>query len=67
MEACPFWVMQFNLEKGAAENCHLCYHRIDRGEKPAYVDKCIGRCMHFGEMEELLDHLGDKRSKFPVK
>ena len=64
MEACPFGVMQFNLEKGAAENCHLCYHRIDRGEKPACVDKCIGRCNHFGKIEELTTQLINKRWKF---
>ena len=52
IEACPFGVMQFNSEKNVAEKCHLCHHRIDRGERPACVDKCIGRCIHFGEMEE---------------
>ena len=64
IEACPFGVMQFDKEKGVAEKCHLCYHRIDRGERPACVDKCIGRCIHFGEMDELLIHWGDSRWKF---
>jgi Fe-S-cluster-containing dehydrogenase component len=63
MEACPFSVMQFNSEKGVVEKCHLCYHRIDRGERPACVDKCIGRCIHFGTQEELLTRLGDERFK----
>jgi tetrathionate reductase subunit B len=54
LEACPFGVMQFNSEKGIAEKCHFCYQRIDRGEKPACVEPCIGRCIHFGEAEELL-------------
>ena len=63
LEACPFGVMQFNSEKGVAEKCHLCYHRIDRGERPACVDKCIGRCIHFGTVEEVLARLGDKRLK----
>jgi Fe-S-cluster-containing dehydrogenase component len=63
IEACPFGVMQFNSEKGVAEKCHLCYHRIDRGERPACVDKCIGRCIHFGEIEELLSRMGDKHWK----
>jgi molybdopterin-containing oxidoreductase family iron-sulfur binding subunit len=35
------------------EKCHLCYHRIDRGEKPACVDQCMGRCIHFGTIKEL--------------
>jgi Fe-S-cluster-containing dehydrogenase component len=64
IEACPFGVMQFDSEKGIAEKCHLCYHRIDRGERPACVDKCIGRCIYFGTIEELLAQLGNKRWKF---
>ena len=60
-EACPFGVMQFNSEKGVAEKCHLCYHRIDRGEKPACVDKCIGRCIYFGTIEELLAKMAEKK------
>jgi len=64
IEACPFGVMQFNKEKGVAEKCHLCYHRIDQGKRPACVDVCIGRCIYFGEIGELLDRLGTKRWKF---
>lgn len=63
IEACPFGVMQFNAEKGVAEKCHLCYHRIDRGQRPACVDKCMGRCMYFGEIEALLHQFGQKRWK----
>ncbi len=64
IEACPFGVMQFNTEKGVAEKCHLCYHRNDRGERPACVDVCIGRCIYFGEIGELLNRFGHKRWKF---
>jgi len=51
LEACPFGVMQFNAEKRVAEKCHLCYHRLDRGEKPACVDKCPGHCIHLAEVD----------------
>jgi Fe-S-cluster-containing dehydrogenase component len=64
IEAFPFGVMQFNPEKGVAEKCHFCYHRIDQGERPACVDKCIGRCIYFGEIEELLAQLVERRWKF---
>jgi len=64
VEACPFGVMQFDMEKGLAGKCHLCYHRIDRGGRPACVDVCIGRCIHFGEIGELLSRLGDKGWRF---
>ena len=63
LEACPFGVMQFNPDRGVAEKCHLCYHRIDRGGRPACVDKCIGRCIYFGSVGEILARLGDKRLK----
>ena len=56
IEACPFGVMQFNKEKGFAEKCHLCYHRIDRGEKPACVDVCPGRCIYLS-----LIHISEPR------
>ncbi len=46
IDACPFGVMFFNPEKGIAGKCNLCYHRIDRGKKPACVDVCIGRCIN---------------------
>jgi Fe-S-cluster-containing dehydrogenase component len=61
LEACPFGVMQFNAEGGIAEKCHLCYHRIDRGEKPACIDPCPGRCIHVGSVEELVALFGNKR------
>ena len=64
LEACPLGVMQFNTEKGVAEKCHLCYHRIDRGERPACVDACLGRCIHFGEVKELLPQWADRRWQF---
>lgn len=59
-EACPFRMMQFNEGKGVTEKCRLCYHRTDRGENPVCVDKCIGRCVYFGEIRKLLIHIEDK-------
>jgi len=64
LEACPFGVMQFNTPKGVAEKCHFCYHRIDRGERPACVDKCLGRCIHFGEVKDLLTQWPGRRWQF---
>ncbi len=64
IEACPFGVMQFNTEKEVAEKCHLCYHRIDQGRRPACVDVCIGRCIYFGEIGQLLAQLGEKYLRY---
>lgn len=38
--ACPYNVPEYNSDKGKVEKCHMCYERIDRGEKPACVASC---------------------------
>jgi Fe-S-cluster-containing dehydrogenase component len=52
--------MQFNSLKGVAEKCHFCHHRLDRGERPACVDMCLGRCIHFGEVKDFLPQWADR-------
>jgi Fe-S-cluster-containing dehydrogenase component len=47
--ACPYHAIQFNPEKGVAQACTLCAHRVDAGVEPACVRACIGRCMTFGD------------------
>jgi Fe-S-cluster-containing dehydrogenase component len=56
--------MQFHSKKGVAEKCHLCYHQMDRSERPACVDQCNGRCIYFGTIEEILARLRDNCLKY---
>ncbi|MFN3504911.1 MAG: 4Fe-4S dicluster domain-containing protein [Caldimicrobium sp.] len=52
MKACPWGIPQWNPESGKVFKCHLCMHRIDRGEKPACVEGCTTSCLTFSLPEE---------------
>jgi Fe-S-cluster-containing dehydrogenase component len=56
--------MQFHSKKVVAEKCHLCYHQIGRSERPACVDQCIGRCIYFETIEEILARLRNNCWKY---
>ncbi|OEF95833.1 4Fe-4S dicluster domain-containing protein [Desulfuribacillus alkaliarsenatis] len=38
--ACPYNVPEYNASMKKVEKCHMCYERIDRGDKPACVEGC---------------------------
>ncbi len=50
--ACPFGAPQYNKEEGIIEKCHFCYHRIEKGQKPACAINCPTGALNFGEIEE---------------
>lgn len=65
--ACPFQARFFAHEpidtepgdyprgRGTAESCTLCVHRIDRGERPACVERCAregGGALVFGDLND---------------
>ncbi|ABI57009.1 sulfate reduction electron transfer complex DsrMKJOP subunit DsrO [Alkalilimnicola ehrlichii MLHE-1] len=67
MMACPYKARSFVHEpvtefspnsprgKGTVESCHLCVHRIDRGQLPACVTRCAsegGGAMVFGDLND---------------
>ncbi len=37
---------------GNARKCHFCIHRIYEGMLPACVETCIGRAIHFGDLDD---------------
>lgn len=70
---CPYKSMSFNTQKvnklgqkGVAEKCHMCMHRIDAGLLPACVITCLGITREFGDFNALkarhpeADTMGDK-------
>jgi Fe-S-cluster-containing dehydrogenase component/DMSO reductase anchor subunit len=50
--ACPYGAPQYCKEEGIVEKCHFCYHRIEKGEKPACSSNCPTGALGFGEIEE---------------
>ena len=53
-EVCPFKAIQSNEQTGTAEKCTLCVHRIDAGLEPACVLACPSKCIHFGDINEIM-------------
>lgn len=51
--ACPYNAPQFNKQRGKVEKCHLCFHRIDAGLKPACVAACIPRALEVVDISQL--------------
>ena len=48
MAACPYDAIVFDYDKGIAQKCNLCHHRIDQGLIPACADNvCLAHCIHF--------------------
>ena len=37
---------------GNARKCHFCLHRVYQGMLPACVETCIGRAIHFGDLDD---------------
>jgi Fe-S-cluster-containing dehydrogenase component len=61
ISACPFSAIRFNTEKGVAEKCNLCLHRIDRGLEPACVKHCQARAILFGDINEITERMMKER------
>ena len=50
--ACPYDARYINHEKGFADKCTFCIHRVEKGQDPACVSVCPTRCMHFGDADD---------------
>lgn len=46
--ACPYDAIEFDNDKGIAQKCNLCHHRIENGLIPACADNiCPAHCIYF--------------------
>ncbi len=52
VQSCPYGSRFFNAEKGVAEKCTWCYHRITKGQQPACVEACPVSARIFGDLNE---------------
>lgn len=46
--ACPFDAPKYNSQIGVVEKCHLCSHRIEKGQKPICAVQCPTGALTFG-------------------
>jgi Fe-S-cluster-containing dehydrogenase component len=54
IDACPYEAIALDDERGVAQKCDLCYHRVDHGLLPACADNvCPAHCIYFGDPEEV--------------
>ena len=54
IEACPYDAIAFDEDKGIAQKCNLCHHRVDKGLIPACADNvCLAHCIYFGDPVEI--------------
>ena len=52
VQACPYGVRYFNEDKGIADKCNWCYHRITKGMNPACVEACPVGARIFGDQND---------------
>ncbi len=51
--ACPFGVVELDVQDGKAHKCTLCYDRLKGGFEPACAKACPTNSIQFGELTEL--------------
>ena len=62
VDACPYDAITFDEEKGIAQKCNLCHHRVDKGLVPACADNvCLAHCITFGDPDLIKKGTREKR------
>lgn len=52
VQACPYGCRYINHEKGTADKCTFCYHRIQKGLAPACVNACPRNARIYGNLKD---------------
>ncbi len=64
LTACPISALQFNIEKSIVEKCTLCPHLVsDKGLEPACVVACPTGALYFGETNNVINRIRERRIK----
>jgi len=52
VQACPYGCRFINPEKGTAEKCTLCIHRLEKGKNPACFEMCPTEARIYGDLND---------------
>jgi formate dehydrogenase iron-sulfur subunit len=57
MISCPFDVPKFEFGSAVPriQKCIMCWDRLEKGEKPACVQNCVGKALVFGSRSEMME------------
>ena len=58
VHACPYGVPLHHSETSIVGKCDSCYSLRAQGIEPSCVASCIGRALHFGDLDELMTEFG---------
>jgi Fe-S-cluster-containing dehydrogenase component len=57
MQGCPYDAIYLNEDSGAAEKCHYCAHRVEKGLEPACVVVCPVEAIVSGDLHDPTSHI----------
>ncbi len=63
---CPYDAPQKIGDSGKYNKCNLCRERLEEGLKPACVEACPSRALHFGDISALREKFGAEAGLAPL-
>ncbi len=66
MQACPYDALYFHPDKGVAEKCHYCAHRVEKGLEPACVIVCPVQAIVTGDLDNPQSQIAQLVSTLPT-
>jgi Fe-S-cluster-containing dehydrogenase component/formate-dependent nitrite reductase membrane component NrfD len=64
MQGCPYDAIYLNEDSGAAEKCHFCAHRVEKGLEPACVVVCPENAIIAGDVHDKSSRIGKMLAEF---
>ena len=66
VQACPYGMRFINANRGTADKCTWCYHRIMRDESPACVEACPVGARVFGRLDDPESEISKRLAQIPT-
>ncbi|MFW9991116.1 MAG: 4Fe-4S dicluster domain-containing protein [Candidatus Odinarchaeota archaeon] len=61
--ACPYGMIQLNLDTKKALKCDMCLDRLEEGKEPACVTNCALQALVFGDIKDIEKEKGEEIAK----